>query len=234
MSEKNYYDELIEKIENFIKNNNKIGALKLIKEELSLPYVPKKYEEKLYVFLEQLEIKNESKKTSYFSRDELIQIIKEYKKHNIDFLLDISSKFDENNWIGYEKEINEIFNYDDLDKKVKSIIYNTLVLQNINYDFTIDKLIINPVKNKTIFETEFALQNLTNLSKQKYEDPSIFSISQKIFFIYLMNCFPNCLFFEFKDITKEIINISNVMLGIKDKKDLTKEETEIFTIINNK
>lgn len=228
----NYYDELIKKIEQLLKENKVSEALSLIKEELSLPYVPKQYETKLNDLLSKLEPKKESKKT-LFSRDELISIINEYKNHDINFILEISYGFEQYNWNGYEKEIEKIFNFDGLDKKVKCIIYNSLVVQNLSYDFKINQLVLNPTKTKTPFESDFAIRNLVLLSKKDFDDPSLLNICEKIFFIYIMNLFPDSVFFEFKDITNEIANIAKVMLGINKKEDLSTEEINIFNIIKS-
>lgn len=232
---KNYYDELIENIEQLISNNKKDEALKIIKDELSLIYVPIEYEKKLNSYLHQIEPENEeSKRQKLFSRDELITIISEYEKHSSEFLIEIASLFDENNWRGYENQINKIFNLKNLDKKVKSIIYNSLVVQDIDYDFEIENVKINPKKNKTTFETEFSLKNLMKLSKKDYEISNVRDVSERIFFIYIMNQFPKCLSFDYEDITEEISNIAYVMLGIKSENDLNEKEKEIFSIIKYK
>lgn len=227
----NYYDDLINKIEELIKKDKKHEALNIIKEELNLPYVPKLYEDKLNNYLAQLDEKKE-KKPFMFSREELITIMNESKKHDVNFLLDVSSGFEQYNWNGFEKEIEVILNDKNLDNKVKSIIYNNLVVQGLSYDFKIGKYVINPTKNKTMFETHFALKNLVDLSHKQFDDPSIFDICEKIFFIYVMNCFPESMFFEYKNITNELISIANVMIGTKDVKTLTKEEQELYKIIN--
>ncbi|WP_022934574.1 hypothetical protein ACJA28_02330 [Mesomycoplasma moatsii] len=232
---KNYYELLIEEIESLINQNKEEEAFKKIDEELNLPYVPKIYEEKLKKYLHNLNLSKKSKniKKVYFSREELLTIMSEYKKHDINFLLDICNEFEQYNWINFEKEIENIFNTD-IDSKVKSIIYNTLVVQNLDHDFKLKNITINPVKNKTIFETQFAIKNLIKLSHKHFDDPSIFDICEKIFFIYLMNKFPESLFFEHIDITNELINIANVMLGIKKTKDLNQKEISIYQTISGK
>ena len=53
-------------------------ALNIIKEELSMPYVPKKYENILKSLLDELQTKNENKKRKYYSRDEIIDIFVNY------------------------------------------------------------------------------------------------------------------------------------------------------------
>lgn len=230
---KNFYEEIIEKINKLIKEDQFDLALNIIKEELSMPYVPKKYENILKSLLDELQTKNENKKRKYYSRDEIIDIFVNYDQYKENFLLEISSYFDEQNWIGYEKVIDEIFQLP-INKNIKIIIYNALTTQKINYDFTIDKTKINPYKHKTIFETNFAIKNMVDLEERNFKNPSLYDLCKEIFFIYLIEEFPNSLFFHYQNINNEIINIANVMLGIKKISELNEKEIKIYNIINKK
>ena len=137
---KNYYDEIIEKIELLINEQKNDQALKILNEELSISYVPREYEEKLIKLKNKIEPEKEQKRKSLFSREELLTIVNEYEKHDINFLVDICNGFEEYNWNGFEKELEKIFNLKNLDSKIKSVIYNNLVVQNMNYEFKIEKL----------------------------------------------------------------------------------------------
>lgn len=233
---KNYYEELIEKIEELISKKENQEALKLIKDELSLPYIPKIYEDKIYHYYNLLnnEDEQETKKNNYFSRDEILSMLNNFKNYDLDFLISITSLFDQYNWKGFEDQIETIFNFNDLDNKIKSLIYNCLVTHEINYDFQINSFKINPFKNKTIFETEYSLKNIYKIKKTKVDNPSITEISQKIFFLYLMNLFPKSLFFVYEDVSSIFIKIANIMIGNLDQNSLNKEEKQIFKTINGK
>ena len=233
---KNYYEELIEKIEELISKKENQEALKLIKDELSLPYIPKIYEDKIYHYYNLLnnEDEQETKKNNYFSRDEILSMLNNFKNYDLDFLISITSLFDQYNWKGFEDQIETILNFNDLDNKIKSLIYNCLVTHEINYDFQINNLKINPFKNKTLFETEYSLKNIYKIKKTKVDNPSITEISQKIFFLYLMNLFPKSLFFVYEDVSSIFIKIANIMIGNLDQNSLNKEEEKIFETINGK
>ena len=233
---KNYYEELIEKIEELISKKENQEALKLIKDELSLPYIPKIYEDKIYHYYNLLnnEDEQETKKNNYFSRDEILSMLNNFKNYDLDFLISITSLFDQYNWKGFEDQIETILNFNDLDNKIKSLIYNCLVTHEINYDFQINSFKINPFKNKTIFETEYSLKNIYKIKKTKVDNPSITEISQKIFFLYLMNLFPKSLFFVYEDVSSIFIKIANIMIGNLDQNSLNKEEEKIFKTINGK
>lgn len=233
---KNYYEELIEKIEELISKKENQEALKLIKDELSLPYIPKIYEDKIYHYYNLLnnEDEQETKKNNYFSRDEILSMLNNFKNYDLDFLISITSLFDQYNWKGFEDQIETILNFNDLDNKIKSLIYNCLVTHEINYDFQINSFKINPFKNKTIFETEYSLKNIYKIKKTKVDNPSITEISKKIFFLYLMNLFPKSLFFVYEDVSSIFIKIANIMIGNLDQNSLNKEEKQIFKTINGK
>lgn len=231
---KNFYEEIIEKINNLIKNNQIEEALRIIQDELSMPYVPKQYEQVFKKLLIELESKRTTKTRKYYSRDEIIDIFANYEQYKEDFLLEISTYFEEQNWKGYEKIINKIFQLPNLNKNIKIIIYNALTIQEINYDFIINGVKVNPSKNKTIFETNFAIKNMVDLEEYNFKNPSLYDLCKEIFFIYLIEEFPNSMFFHYQNINNEIINIANVMLGIKKISELNEKEIKIYNIINKK
>lgn len=231
---KNYYEQLLENVRKLIDSKKNELAIEMIEEELNLPYVPKIYEEELTKYLSILKKETKNNKNHQFSKDEIIVIMNEYKKYDVDFLLNVTTMFDQYNWNGYEIDIENILNYSDLDPKAKSMIYNNLAIQNINYDFKINSLTINPFKNKTIFETNFVLKNLEAIIKKQIDDISIIDICKKILFIYVMNMFPNSLFIEYENIANELINISKVMIGLKSVEELSTKEKGIYNIINLK
>ena len=199
-----------------------------------MPYIPKKYELIFKKLLNELEMKDKLKKRKYYSRDEIIDIFANFEQYEENFLLEISTYFEEQNWKGYEKIIDKIFQLPNLNKNIKIIIYNALTSQEINYDFIINGFKINPIKNKTIFETNFAIKNMVDLEEHNFKNPSLYDICKEIFFIYLIEEFPNSLFFKYQNINNEIINIANVMLGIKKISELNEKETKIYNIINKK
>ena len=86
----NYYDELMEKIEQLISQNQLDEANKLIEIELALPYVANVYEQKLINI--QKQIKPETKTTkAFFSKDEIIDIfLKHQNEHSNQFLLEVA------------------------------------------------------------------------------------------------------------------------------------------------
>lgn len=227
----NYYDELMEKIEQLISQNQLDEANKLIEIELALPYVPNVYEQKLIAI--QKQIKPETKTTkAIFSKDEIIDIfLKHHHEHSNQFLLEVSQMIINYQWLDYVQEIQQIFNQNQLANNLKATIYNCLSLQNLNYDFQIDRVQLNPFINKTVFETDFAVANFEELENINLSEPNLISIAKQLLIIYLLNLFPKSMNLESKMIANDLIVIARLMLGESEIKQLNQNQIHIYQII---
>lgn len=227
----NYYDELMEKIEQLISQNQLDEANKLIEIELALPYVPNVYEQKLINI--QKQIKPETKTTkAFFSKDEIIDIfLKHQNEHSNQFLLEVAQMIINYQWLDYVQEIQQIFNQKQLANNLKATIYNCLSLQNLNYDFQIDQVQLNPFINKTVFETDFAATNFDQLENINLSEPNLISIAKQLLIIYLLNLFPKSMNLESKMIANDLIVIARLMLGELEIKQLNQNQIHIYQII---
>ena len=227
----NYYDELMEKIEQLISQNQLEEANKLIEIELALPYVPNVYEQKLIAI--QKQIKPEAKTTkAIFSKDEIIDIfLKHHHEHSNQFLLEVAQMIINYQWLDYVQEIQQIFNQKQLANNLKATIYNCLSLQNLNYDFQIDQVQLNPFINKTVFETDFAVANFEELENINLSEPNLISIAKQLLIIYLLNLFPKSMNLESKMIANDLIVIARLMLGELEIKELNQNQIHIYQII---
>lgn len=227
----NYYDELMEKIEQLISQNQLEEANKLIEIELALPYVPNVYEQKLISI--QKQIKPETKTTkAIFSKDEIIDIfLKHQNEHSNQFLLEVAQMIINYQWLDYVQEIQQIFNQNQLANNLKATIYNCLSLQNLNYDFQINQVQLNPFTNKTVFETDFAVANFDQLENINLSEPNLISIAKQLLIIYLLNLFPKSMNLESKMIANDLIVIARLMLGELEIKQLNQNQIHIYQII---
>lgn len=227
----NYYDELMEKIEQLISQNQLDEANKLIEIELALPYVPNVYEQKLINI--QKQIKPETKTTkAFFSKDEIIDIfLKHQNEHSNQFLLEVAQMIINYQWLDYVQEIQQIFNQKQLANNLKATIYNCLSLQNLNYNFQIDQVQLNPFINKTVFETDFAVANFEELENINLSEPNLISIAKQLLIIYLLNLFPKSMNLESKMIANDLIVIARLMLGELEIKQLNQNQIHIYQII---
>lgn len=227
----NYYDELMEKIEQLISQNQLDEANKLIEIELALPYVPNVYEQKLINI--QKQIKPETKTTkAFFSKDEIIDIfLKHQNEHSNQFLLEVAQMIINYQWLDYVQEIQQIFNQKQLANNLKATIYNCLSLQNLNYNFQIDQVQLNPFINKTVFETDFAVANFEELENINLSEPNLISIAKQLLIIYLLNLFPKSMNLESKMIANDLIVIARLMLGELEIEQLNENQIHIYQII---
>ena len=227
----NYYDELMEKIEQLISQNQLDEANKLIEIELALPYVPNVYEQKLINI--QKQIKPETKTTkAIFSKDEIIDIfLKHQNEHSNQFLLEVAQMIINYQWLDYVQEIQQIFNQKQLANNLKATIYNCLSLQNLNYDFQIDQVQLNPFINKTVFETDLAATNFDQLENINLSEPNLISIAKQLLIIYLLNLFPKSMNLESKMIANDLIVIARLMLGELEIEQLNENQIHIYQII---
>lgn len=93
----NYYNECLEKIENFIQEGKLSEASKLIDEELSMPYVPIEFEEKLKELKKETlpakkkNMLSDEEMEMYIDKGEIFQllVVKELKERNIRQYLDM-------------------------------------------------------------------------------------------------------------------------------------------------
>lgn len=228
---RNYYDELMEKIEQLISQNQLDEANKLIEIELALPYVPNVYEQKLIAF--QNQIKPETKTTkAIFSKDEIIDIfLKHHQEHSNQFLLEVAQMIINYQWLDYVQEIQQIFNQKQLANNLKATIYNCLSLQNLNYDFQIDQVQLNPFINKTVFETDFAVANFDQLENANLSEPNLISVAKQLLIIYLLNLFPKSMNLDLKMIANDLIVIARLMLGELEIEKLNENQVHIYQII---
>ena len=147
----NYYDELIDNIENLINNKEYDQAKALILNELNMIYVPSDIENKLNDFLDTIKqyiykpnsISNDDI-LNYLNGDENHQLIAvdELGKRNLRDYIDVCSEFLKN-----DRFVN-----------AKALLIDSLIKQDINYEFEyVNKcsfIKFNPIKMKIIEETE--------------------------------------------------------------------------------
>lgn len=230
---KNYYDELLISVKQMIKNNQNDQAVKLIEEEFKLPYIPSIYEEKLKKIYEEIKPNFQNKKqTNPFTKEEIIEIFLNFTdEHSSDFLMEIAQMMFEYNWRDHIDEIQQIFSHSRIKNGVKATIYNVLSLQNLNHNFLIGDFNLNPLIDKTLFETDFAIRNFNEIENSDVKNPTLIDVSKKILMIYLMNQFPESMNLKLKILTNDFIEVANVMLGQKKVNELSSQQNSIYKII---
>lgn len=118
MKKENYYVELIKEIDNFIKVKKYKEAKNIIEEELNVPYVPIKLEQKL-LFLRKEISPYVNEEENFLNAEKIFDILIKHKDIDKNELIDSLAEF---NLKKYKKEIREI-----LKLKESEIPYTTKV-----------------------------------------------------------------------------------------------------------
>ena len=175
----NYYDELIQNINNLIENKDYDKAKSLILTELDVAYVPRDIEKKLKEFLRIINENNRHLKTltdeeieNYLFKDEQSQLIavNELDKRNIRDYLDICDK--------YLK--SEGF------KNAKALLIDSLIKQAIDYQFEYlddDKVYkFNPKDLKIPQETDGFIEAYKIINDNYMKDPSMQKLAMDLLY----------------------------------------------------
>ncbi|WKX02499.1 DUF3196 family protein [Candidatus Mycoplasma mahonii] len=224
---KNYYEEKITEIKLLIKTDLEKAFHKL-KVELDMPYIPEKYEPKFStLFLDvksQLESKISQKKMSneeimeYLWSDNVLHeaiAINNLKEMNIRNFKDELKK-----WMEEKPDSKNIS---------KTFLYELLSNQEVDIDIKLKGIIVNPKKNKSLFEDLEVKKALMSIDKLTDKDPSLAKLLTEEIERYLLITFP----LKIKNgdfLAKQIFNIIQSMFG--NNIVFSKEEEEILVIMN--
>ena len=230
---KNYYESLIAKIKTLIKNQEIAKAIQLIETEFALPYIPQIYEEQLAALY--AKIKPEKKaKTAVFNKSEILEIFLHFQaQHSNQFLLEIAQMMMQYSWVDALAELQTIFNLKTIEANVKAMIYNILALQNVDHLFTIGQLKLNPMQHKTLFESDFAVVNFAALEQLNLAEPTLIDVAKQALIFYLMNQFPQAIFFNQEDLSQSWIMIAKLMLGQIEIDQLNTKQQQLYQIIKS-
>ncbi|MGL4343372.1 MAG: hypothetical protein ACRCRZ_02305 [Metamycoplasmataceae bacterium] len=230
MNEKNYYDEIIEQIKE-IEKSDKQQAILILKKELSMPYIPEQYENEMISLLKKFEQTNDQKNLTA-SREEIIESL--FSDKNDGKKLFLINKISEFSWVGFENEIQKVFSSAKIKNNFKTIFLENLIEQKIDYDFKIENKIINPKKIKSIFASDFCNKNIAILESPDFsKDQIVKRISIETLLIYISSLFPHNIDLKFEDISKEILEVSNILLGKNDGQNISLLSKKILDLITN-
>ncbi|MDO4197366.1 MAG: DUF3196 family protein [Erysipelotrichaceae bacterium] len=202
-----FYDKLLEDIENLISENRNEEALKLIDNELSMPYVPSATEEKL----KEIRKKIDTKKTLVESVDDdkLLSLLNGDREHQL-YGVDVLDKRNLRDYIDVCQDylVSQGF------INAKVLLIDSLIRQEINYEFSIDKegeiLGFNPSKMERLEESESYLEGKHYLEDIFMKEPSKSLLAGKVLFQTMLLNYPVVYSKEeTRDLCDEIIEYIN-------------------------
>lgn len=188
-----FYDVMIIYLYSLIKSNDKEKALKLVKEELSMPYIPALYEDRFKEIYRELSYKEKETKEFVLSRDKIREILETNEDKNVIILAIVEMcklnirDFLDSIQVFFKRNLKNIY---------KVMIIDALRSQGVNCEFnlvndgTTNK--INPVTSENILESEdySILKKILedNIGKQ---DPNLLSLACENLMLYLSDIYPS-------------------------------------------
>ena len=165
----NYYNELIENIDKYIKEKDYDQAKSLILNELNLAYVPRDIENKLNNYLSTI------KEATYALKSLTDEDISAYLKASYEKQLIACDELGKRNLRDYIDVCNNYLKSNGF-KNAKALLIDSLIRQEINYAFEYvndsSLLTFNPSKLKVIEETDGFINAKTKLEENYMKDPS--------------------------------------------------------------
>lgn len=185
----NYYDELIENIDKLVIEDKLDEAQRIIENELSLAYIPREIEEKLNKYLSDI-------KASKIAYNRLTdEEIEAYLKSDFEHQLLAINELCKKNIRDYIDICDIYLKNKDSYPNAKAILIDTLIRQEINYEFTYvndsSLLKFNPKNLKVIEETDgFKLADKL-LYENYLKEPSKYNIGIELLYKDSLLTLPN-------------------------------------------
>lgn len=183
----NYYDETLDRIKGLFAEKQYEEAKRLILNELELPYVPKDFEEELYVLLRKIkeatfhnESLNDEDIAEYLKMDEMHQMIavEELDKRNLRNELEICQKYLSGG--GF------------LDAKL--LLIDSLISQQIDHVFVLKKneelIEFDPAKLKPVCEAQGFKACLKALEETFMKEPSMLVLAKQLLYKEALYALP--------------------------------------------
>lgn len=184
----NYYEELIQNIEGYIKEKDYDQAKSLILNELNLPYIPSEIELKLNKYL------SEIKEATFALKSLTDEDICAYLADSCEKQLIACDELGKRNLRDYIDICNEYLKSDGY-VNAKALLIDSLIRQEINFDFDYvnnrSLIVFNPSKLKNVEETDSFKYGLKELNEYYLKDPSKLQIGHELLYKEAMLSLPN-------------------------------------------
>ncbi len=182
----NYYEEILNEIEENIDNGQFLEAERLIRNELSVSYIPRDVERKLNEYLSRIRRDSFEKRSlsdeqieDYLQKDEIHQLmaVDELNKKNLRNYIDTVQSYLSGD--GY------------LNGKV--LLIDSLIRQEINCDFIYNGETFNPSKIIVPEKSEGFLSALELIRERFMKDPSMMAMAEQLLYKEALMALPETL-----------------------------------------
>ena len=182
----NYYEEILNEIEENIDNGQFLEAERLIRNELSVSYIPRDVERKLNEYLSRIRRDSFEKRSlsdeqieDYLQKDEIHQLmaVDELNKKNLRNYVDTVQSY-----LSGDGYLNG-----------KALLIDSLIRQEINCDFIYNGEIFNPSKIIVPEKSEGFLSALELIRERFMKDPSMMAMAEQLLYKEALMALPETL-----------------------------------------
>jgi hypothetical protein len=192
-----FYDVMILYLNSLIASNDKEKALKLVKEELAMPYIPGDYEEKFKEIYRELSYKEKESKDFTLSIDQIKNILETYDDAIYEDKLSIIRAIIEMSKLNIREFIDsiEVFFKRNLRNTYKVMVVDALRSQGVNWNFDFvngdESTNINPLTSENVLESE-VYSNIKSLLEETIgkQNPNLLSLATENLMLYLSEIYP--------------------------------------------
>ena len=185
----NYYEEILKEIKEDIDEGKYEEAKRLIDNELSISYIPRDVEKQLHELLDKIKAETFVPKTlsdeqieSYLQMDEVHQLmaVQHLNRKNLRNYIDLCQ-----NYLSNDGYIN-----------AKVLLIDSLIHQEINYDFSYGNKTFNPSKITKAEESDGFLSGLQSIRERFMKDPSMMRMGEQLLYKEVLMALPSTLSHE--------------------------------------
>ena len=184
----NYYDETLKKIDALIKDGKEEEAMRLIANELDMPYLPKDFEEELHKL--SMELRGQDGEQRSFSEEEILSFLDSDEKYQ---LLAVS-QMDKMNLRNHIDAIGTFLASEDRSVNAKALLIDSLIFQQIDHVFfykTKDREArFNPKDLKRADEGKCFLKAKKILEEAYMKEPSKLKLAMQLLYKETMLFLP--------------------------------------------
>ena len=182
----NYYEEILNEIEENIDNGQFLEAERLIRNELSVSYIPRDVERKLNEYLSRIRRDSFEKRSlsdeqieDYLQKDEIHQLmaVDELNKKNLRNYVDTIQSY-----LSGDGYLNG-----------KALLIDSLIRQEINCDFIYNGETFNPSKIIVPEKSEGFLSALELIRERFMKDPSMMAMAEQLLYKEALMALPETL-----------------------------------------
>ncbi|MBX4210307.1 MAG: hypothetical protein K4H23_04125, partial [Mollicutes bacterium PWAP] len=223
--ENNFYKEKIVEIKILINDKKFKEAYVILKEEISMPYIPKRFEfifEELMKELEE-EIKyTSSSKGNLISAEEMLEIFE--TKNQIFYPIAINSLQS----LNIKNFINKLIPFlnSDIEQRIKILIYESLHESGYRKELVFNGKNLNIKNVGPVFDNILNKNIFIFFENNIEKNPTLKNAAKSNLINLIYKDFPERKFIKLQNIEKMILNISSYMLGIVSK--INEEELSLY------